>query len=297
MTSKNSGIGRIVIPSDFDRESYIRRCYDTGRVSIMTYGAGLIRQASVAKHCMNDLDFPLTAIEFGSPVVYNKIPRKEEYIIYAVLKEIGDVSDLTEYQFSVGRKTADGISKIAGDADDGSLTMTVNHNVNGGTLTINVGNGKTGGSMTIDICGAFNTDSDEFNINAYDKISFTLPKSESGDTTTIEYIKGNGFSYSDEFGNKKVYNKNNMQISPVGLFNIGYGKEQLILGNTFKKIFDEHTDIMNRFAIACSKVKVNTPMGDSTTPLNGADFIQIAKDMAENQQKYIDFLSTLSNTD
>lgn len=253
-TSKDIGKGRIIIPSDVDRDKYIRRCYDTGRVSIFSNGAGVIEQAAVALHCINDLIFPLTAVEFGSDVAYMKIANSEEYIIMAVFKEIADINDVTEHQYSIGRHTDDGISTIAGDADEGSLIVTVNHNKLGGMLTIGVGNSKTGGKMVVNVSTAINTDSKELNISTYEKFSVTLPKGKSGDVTSIQYIKGKGFSYSDEFGNAEDITSDSHKINH---------KKQVIFGDDKYSavLYEELESFLNDLIQEIAKITTVTALG------------------------------------
>lgn len=273
MNSKFSGKGRIIIPSDVNRDIYIRRCYDTGRVSMFTHGAGVIQQAAISTHCINDIHFPSKPTDFGSSVAYNKIPNSEEYIIYAVFKEIKDVHDLYEYQYSLGRHTDGGISKITGDPDDGTMTITVDHDINGGELAINIGNKKTGGKLTINVSTSVDTDSKEFNILAYDKFSVTIPKSGDNEITSISYIKGEGFSYSDEFGNQEYITLDSHRINHKKSVIIGNGKYSAVL-------YEELDSFLNDLITTISGSTVVTALG--TMPLvNSSDILSYVNRLKE----------------
>ncbi len=298
MSSKHSGTGRIIIPSDTDRDAYIRRCYDTGRVAIISYGSGVIRQAAIMLHVVNNIEFPLTPEEYGSPVTYRKIPNREEYIIDGVYKENNNVFDISEYQFSIGRKTEDGISMIAGDASDGSMVVTVNHNKKGGNLTVNIGNRKTGGKMQFNISGIAGIDTEEFNINTYKKFSVTLPKDGDAGMTSISYVKGVGFNYVDEFGNKIILNKDHIQaVSAATKIDFGDGAEPLALAKTLKKLLDQLTDDIQSLATECAKIVVPTPMGNSGLPLNAGIFTQLVSSITSIKENYPDFFSKTTNSD
>lgn len=267
LTSKDAGIGRVIIPSDITRDSYIRKCVDSGRVSIYTFGAGVLRNISVCKHAMNDIEYPLLPEDFGSAVMYIKIPNREEYVIYGVLKEIGEAYDITENQFSIGKKSDVGISNITGDASKGSMTVRVNHSSNGGKLTISIGNSKSGGEVVIDVSGSVNFDSDKFNVLAYDEINFTVPKSGNSQVTSIKYIKGVGFSYSDEFGNTESIGSLHHSINHKKLVKLGSGVDNAVLYSQLKSFL---TDILTEMA------KTTVTVNNVPTPINNAAlFVQL----------------------
>ena len=279
MNSRDAGQGRLIIPSDVDRDAYIRKCYDTGRAAIFTYGAGIIRNASICKHCIDDLIFPLTPQDYGSPVLYIKTPNREEYSIYGVFKETDEIFDITEYQFSIGKKSGDGVAVISGDADDGSIVITVNHNKKGGKLTIVVGNDKVPSILEFNVSGKINSDSNEYNISAYDKVSFTLPKGTSGGVTTMEYVKGKGFNYLDEFGNIQKIDSNSHVINHKKAVTFGTGTDPAILGNAMSTLM---TQFITK--VSAATVMVN---GVPTPLINAADIGTLLADVTKITSKYV----------
>ncbi len=206
-SSKYSGYGSVIIPSNISREEYIRRCYDTGRVSIFTYGAGVLSQVSVCNHCWNDIEFPKDIDSKGSTVMYSKIPNREEYVVTGVIRSIGDAGTTSEYQFSVGKFTDHASSSISGSGE-GVLSINVYNNETGGQLMINVGSPNADGEMVVSVTGGINSESKRLNMVVSDEVSIGIPKSSSYDGFTMKYKKGDGFSFEDEYGNKIVTSEN-----------------------------------------------------------------------------------------
>lgn len=241
ITSKNAGEGRIIIPSNTEREDYIRRCYDTGRVSLFTYGAGIIRQVSVCKHCWNDIVFPETYEEYGSAVLYVKIPNREEYVVHGILPEMTEAGELSEDQFFVGRSREDGIAAIAGDAK-GSLNITVSNTTTGGTVTINVGNRSKDGKLEMSVVGAILAAAKTMTMTASDQLSIMIPKTDSTDAAHIKYVRTEGFSFLDEHGNTISTKKDLVEINGGdngGLVIVGKASGQ------YNKIEDDINNLKN----------------------------------------------------
>ena len=88
--------------------------------------------------------------------------------------------------------------------------------------------------------------------------------------------------YTDKFENEVIANGDNIQFK-CKKFNVGDGKEHMVLGDTLK-------DLLDQLIGAITSITVPTPHGPSGTPLNSAQFNQIKSQLSK-------ILSKLSNTD
>lgn len=88
--------------------------------------------------------------------------------------------------------------------------------------------------------------------------------------------------YKDEHGNEATFNEENTQFK-CNKFNVGSGKEHMVLGDTLK-------DLLSQILDAIKNITVTTPHGISSKPINSGQFSEI-------QSKLDTILSKLSNTD
>lgn len=85
-----NGVGFVILPSDFSREDYIKRVYQTGEVIITTNTGEVIKDVKIPKHIISDLEFPENTATRGSLVSWKNIPLLNQVIIDGVLFSPGD---------------------------------------------------------------------------------------------------------------------------------------------------------------------------------------------------------------
>ena len=112
------------------------------------------------------------------------------------------------------------------------------------------------------------TNKDEFHVTDQFKNEFVVNKDE--------------IHLTDQFSNEIITNKDNVQIL-TNKFNVGKGKEKMVLGDTLIKLIGQILD-------GITSLTVTTHVGPSGTPLNAAVFSSIKGQLNSA-------LSQLSNTD
>lgn len=294
-----AGMANIIIPADIDVADYIQKCYRTNTISIALESGGIIDNVSIIKSALNEISFPKERVLLGSQVLWVNNPKKNNPIVIGIINNNGEFIDLSKDK-SVLRRTANGFTnEIIVDSEKGVIILNSNStNESGGDIHIIATNRDKNAKLNVNIIGSINIKSNSFEILNKDKISFTIKDLDiDNNVTEISYEKAIGLTYKDEFGNKGYINSGNIQFKPNSKFNIGDGSEPLILGQTFKDIFEQLSDLISKMAGNIAKMQVNTSMGPSTTPINFQDFTQISLDVNQLKEQYKDFLSKISNTD
>jgi hypothetical protein len=295
----NAGIGYIVIPSGVDKRKFIEKCFRTNTISLLLENGGVIDNVLITKSSLSEIEFPNKFNEKGSMLVWINQPRKQMPIIIGCLSKTNEFVNFNKNKGSLSKSTKDFISEVLVDAQNGSVIITSNSSVEGGgDIYIVSTNKKKTSKLKIKVSGNVDIETPDFTVTGSNKISLIIKdKSIDDSITEITYEKGVGFNYSDEFGNEMSVNSDGVNISPSSKFTIGEGNESIVLGDTFKGIFEELTDMVSNLAAACAKIQVGTSMGDSTVPKNAVELNQISDDITNLKSRYEDFQSQINFTE
>jgi hypothetical protein len=298
-TKDAAGVGYITIPAGIDKRKFINHCFRTGTISLLLENGGVIDDVLISKSALNEIEFPEKFNKKGSLLIWINQPRKLRPIVIGSLSKTNEFVNFNANKSSLKRATKNFVSEVLVDAQNGSIVITSNSSIEGGgDIYIISTNKKKNSKFKIQVSGSIEVETPDFITTASNKISFVVKNKDEDDTITkIEYEKGVGLSYADEFGNECSADSGGFNISPSSKFSIGSGEESIILGDSFKSIFDDLTDMISKLADTCAKIQVGTSMGPSTVPTNAADLTQISQDINDIKKKYPDFLSQISFTE
>lgn len=294
-----AGIGYVIIPAGTDKRKFIDHCFRTGTISLLLENGGVIDNVLVSKSALNEIEFPEKFNTKGSLLIWINQPKKLIPIVIGSLSKTNEFVNFNANKSSLKRSTKNFVSEVLVDAQNGSIIITSNSSIEGGgDIYIISTNKKKNSKFKIQVSGSVEVETPNFITTASNKISLIVKNKDEDDTITkIEYEKGIGFSYSDEFGNEWSVNSDGFNISPSSKFSIGAGDESIMLGNSFKSILEDLTDMISKLASTCAEIQVGTSMGPSTVPTNAADLNQISQDIDSIKKKYPDFLSQIGFTE
>lgn len=289
-----AGVGFIIIPKNVDLDEYKEDVYRTGRVSINGgYGYGDFHNVAVDREVLQRIKFPESAGKMGTPVVWVNIPKHNEPIIIACLKYDDEYHSLSEQRVRLTRGMNGKLVDLDLDGDKGKITISCSSldKDTPSEIEIVLNSKNNDSKFKLKINGDAIISSSGKIINISNKTIETAVCKIDGTVTARTVLNGdkndstNRFLYEDNFNNKIIINKKNIQVKADDSSNIkfGDGKEPLVLGNTLKGRLD-------KIISAMQKLTVSTAFGPSGTPINIAEFLLV-------QQEFENFLSKLSNTD
>jgi hypothetical protein len=277
-----SGIGNIIIPEDADATEYVQRCYRNHSISISGgYASSAMHNVRITEEALNDIQFP-SGDKDGSAVVWIRDSFYNRPVVIGVLKPVEIGSQSNNYQRRIFKEAAQQITEIFMDALDSSVNITaLGSKTKPANIVVKASSGNDEGDEIdliskdiISLCGKryVNNITDDFNVVIND-----------GEKEILSII-GNKDEYhiKDYWGNDIIMNEQNTQIL-TNKFNVGEGKEQMVLGNTL-------VDLLSQLIDAILNMTVLTHVGPSGTPLNASVFNKIKSDLET-------ILSKLSNTD
>lgn len=298
-TKDSAGIGYVIIPAGVDKRKFIDHCFRTGTISLLLENGGVIDEVLISKSVLNEIEFPERFNTKGSLLIWINQPRKLRPIVIGSLSKTNEFVNFNKNKNSLRKSTKNFVGEVLVDAQNGSIIITSNSSIEGGgDIYIISTNKKKNSRFKIQVSGSIDVETPDFTVTSSNKISLVIKNKDEDDTITkIEYEKGIGLSYIDEFGNECSINSNGVNISPSSKFSIGSGEESIMLGDSFKSILEDLTDMLSKLASTCAKIQVGTSMGPSTVPTNAADLTQISQDINDVKKKYPDFLSQISFTD
>jgi hypothetical protein len=155
-----TGVGYIYLPPDKQGDSrtrYVENCKRTGKVSIILEdGGGIAHNCPVAKHCIDDLEFPQEFGKIGSAVMFyigmsNGLPY-----IHSVFNKENEGGSASENEYKVVKTNGNNIAQMSVDGQTGNIILSVNSDSTGGKLNINVKNTDREGQMNINVIGTSN---------------------------------------------------------------------------------------------------------------------------------------------
>jgi hypothetical protein len=225
-TGYSAGVAYIVIPTDLDREKYIKECYRTSTVSIFSEHNGFCNRVPIDNFSINFITFPNTKEEFGTLVSFLLDPVHKKPIIIGIYSN--GISDLKENQFKFKRELNGQLVEISGSTTDGSLGLNVKSE-KGGQVFITVGSVDKSGKINLSVSGDVNiTASNETNITQYNKcvVATIDPDNDSELSVFEQNSTQNSFTSTDH-----LINAQNVKIND--------GEEPFLLGKKVKKFLDD----------------------------------------------------------
>lgn len=310
-----AGIGYIVVPNNEDRDEYVKRCYRNHTVDIipgMNYSKTF--NIPITIEALERVSFPERTEDLGSTIVWVREDFQNRPVVIGVIKDGSEASQMSSNQRQIIQEYGNQIAQIFFDAKKSLINVHAVGNA-GIPAVVNIkSTGSTEDEVNIESNGYFNSNSrverhtiteryelvlnngkkdiykleiNDRKLNIVDQwgnsITLTELSNEITDSfgRTIILDKDNAH-YKDSFENEIILNKDNVKVL-CKKFNVGQGKEQMVLGNTLKSL-------MERLIGAIQSIKVPTPNGISGNPINTAQFSAIKSELDS-------FLSKLSNTD
>lgn len=234
----NVGIAYVIWPRDIDRESYVRKSLSTFTVSIATEDGGVRNRVPFAKHCSEDIVFPIANNEYGSIVVWILDPKSKRPIIIGVFKPNQEVGDLVEDFFKWKKEHGQSIVEISGSPRDRILNAIVNAD-EGGVLNVVVRNQRQENALlnmestgNVEVLSVQDTKLVQY---GYFK-AVSVEKSDRDQFSSFQQTSSDQTFITDKF----VVNKRE-----------GDGEaEAMVLGETFKELFDDFIDEVSRTTVS-----------------------------------------------
>lgn len=292
-------IGYVVVPPDVERAAYVAQCYARNTVTVYTPGGEFFPRVPVPKNWMSEIEFPAEKGETGSPVLLLNMPRHNEPVVGAVFNSPEQVAQvLGEAKFSLLRRSAGGrYVGIQGDGTRGTLTLTVcGQAQDEGRLQIQVINQAGAGQLDVQVRGDATIRAEgTLSASAGKKLVLGVnDKAESEPEMLLEYTRGQGLTYVDEWENQLTITADKIQLrrkkdgrtlelndSGLSLGSPGTSQEPAVLG-------EQLVNFLGQLLTAIQAIKVPTSQGPSLPGLlNTLDFEQLRATLKQIQSTVV----------
>lgn len=278
-----SGVGYIVIPKDVNTAEYVQRCYRNHSVSISGgYDSTYMHGVKITEEALNKIKFPDNDDGLGSAVVWLRDSFTNRAVVIGTLKTAGESNMVQGSQQRIVQETAQSVVEMFLDALNCTINISAQGNENiPAVINLKASSGTDAGDVVNIISkDRVNVDGRHMKVNLTDDFELTINNGEED----ILHLVGNEeeLHIIDRFKNEAIFNEENVQILTTK-FNVGTGKEQMVLGNTL-------IDLLSQLIDAILNMTMLTHVGPSGTPVNAATFSEIKGKLEEA-------LSKLSNTD
>src|SRR5688572_11563891 len=100
-TRASISVWRVYLPSDVDREMYIKTCYLTGTITLINEYSEIKHRVRIGRLNLQLVALPTDLKSFGSEVICVTQPNSQKIYVIDVLASAGEFYDQQENQFSL----------------------------------------------------------------------------------------------------------------------------------------------------------------------------------------------------
>lgn len=260
----SSGTAYVSIPSDLDREQFIKRCLKTQTLFLRGESGEKWKNVFCPSFIFGEIDFPETSDKRGSLVAWVKQPKHNIPIVVAAINLKGAIGAYSkERQIKLFKSSKSGsIIDLDGRADDASLDINViSSEENKGKIRLKIANPNKTAELDIYVSGQANIFAENrVKLVTNDEFLVELRKPDGDLLGNISYKSGVGFSLLDQWGNEfkvaenQIYLKEGsaggleleltdliMHLGKIG----GTGTEPVLLGDKTKTVLDDLISALN----------------------------------------------------
>jgi len=204
----SAGIGYVIIPTVADRDAYVQKCLRTGMIGMLSDEGGICWNVQCNKHDLGFLEFPFVAdlkdkASLGTAVIWVNLPTQDNPIVVSIVDRYDEGNLMKEHQFKFIREFDGGYVELSGRGDTGEIFINATNDGSGGSVNISATNTSQDAAINLFTKGDTNIEAvGSVNMKATSSVNITIQdKLIDENTTTINYVKGVGLEYNDEFGN------------------------------------------------------------------------------------------------
>jgi hypothetical protein len=277
----SAGVGFVVVPSDIDREQYISDCYRTNTLTINGgRGYGYFSGVHTDIMVMQNISFPTDDENRGTSVVWIKDGISQLPVIIGTLRKQDEYYVLGENQYRLKRENVEKTRSVEFFVDGDESCLEVNilgDKDEPANLNIKVNSENKDSVFNLSCDNELNISSEKI-ISIESNEKFLLQVTDQGIVKcNLSYENGIGLVYTDEFGNNIFCKEGEVDIISDKI-NHNTGGEPMVLGETLAELL---TDILK----AIQKIKVISPAGETSIPMNVLDFVALQKNIEKIKSK------------
>lgn len=249
----SSGTANIVIPKDIPRDLFISECQKNSTVSILTEDNERIDNVLVSEDIWNFISFPKSYKELGSRVAWINIPKYNQPIIVGKINKQNELTPRNEEEFLIKKEIkGKGSIEFSIDPINNSILLNLNSLEESGSIDIKV-KSKGKGQLNLVSDGSVNIKAPNIQGVVSEEFNLSIQNLEiQQEITKIKYTLGEGLTYSDEFNNNLILDREKIQINTETQIILGEGKEPIVLAETCKKVLDKFIDLVSKATVATS---------------------------------------------
>lgn len=278
---RSSGKGYIVVPQDEDRDKYVRVCLSRGELSIMLEDGGVVENVPTSKELFNHVEFPNSFEEIGSEVQWVSEKPSNQIRVIGIFTRDDEYNNSKEGVSNIYRINGDNYVEVSVNGNDTMVNIiSVSNDSKPSKVNIIANSNTEDSEINLKTTGKVNIESvSDVNVITQSLFKVLIEDKEEENRTSIEYEKGVGLKYLDEFENEIIANEDHVKVKASKAVVLGEGKEPLVLGDTLKSTLE---DIVR----AINKITVPTGLGPSGTPINAAEFTSIQSSLESILSQY-----------
>lgn len=226
---QSSGIGRIIIPSDVNRDTFVAKCLQIQKVSILCEGETAIHNVFCTTESIKNIIFPVDSTSTGSVVVWIKDQVTNEVIVTGTLP-YQTISNQQENSYFIEKKSTNTTLTFQMIPESKSIVL---NGISKEGVTFSQSFTGLGSLIEIIVNGLYQLQSKELNLTMQD--NFVIQVENDGNNT---YIRAS----------ESLLEINALKVS------INEGTHSAVLGELL-------TELLHSLIEEISKITISTPQG------------------------------------
>lgn len=158
---------RVYLPSDIDRDVYIRNCYRSGTVTLIDQWNEIQHRVRIGKLALQQVRFPKDSKDKGSEVLCNSAPYSGQLYVVEVYSSPDEFIDQEEENYRLVKSINGGSAEVRVDGN-GRILLTVDSEEDAEVI-ISITDKNKAGKLTVNISG-------EANLVTSKSVTITSPK-------------------------------------------------------------------------------------------------------------------------
>lgn len=156
----NVGKAYIALPTDIDRNQYLRDCYKNFHCSMRTEDGGFFNRVPVPPNILNFIRFPEKAEELGTCVIYNVDEQLQYPYVVGYFQDKEELGALQEHGFIFKRVNKTKYVQIDASAKSNVINVIVDSGDEEGEINIRTISKDSKSKVNIEVDGELNITTD-----------------------------------------------------------------------------------------------------------------------------------------
>lgn len=231
---------RVYLPTDMDRDKYIKTCYLTGTISITNENAEVKHRVKIGQLALQLVRFPKESGELGSEVVCVASPYGRKLYIVDVYTSSSEFNDQEEDQFRLFKSNDNqGFSEIKIDGS-GKIFLSVDGTDENAEINVMLSSTNKKAKFNLNVNGDIVVQNEgTTTLTSNQNVAVKVNDGKEGGVESFVNIKKDEINLVSQTGTSIDIKKDEIKIISTGKIYLNDSEEPILLGKKTVQLLDD----------------------------------------------------------